>query len=247
VEDVSAANGFEDSLIIWGDRTAVGIGGGVCQVSTTVFRAAYNGGMPIVERYNHGYVVDWYGEPGLDATIFTPSVDFKFRNDTGAYLLIDPSVDSAGGSITFNFYGTRPAREVYVSEPVISNVVAAPPPLYTVDASVAPGQRKQVDWEKPGMVATVTRTIVEGGATRTETLVSKYQPWKAVYLVGSEADLPAPAPAAAAQSATVQTTTVETAPAETAPTATGETEAAPTAEAADTPAPETPASPPSAP
>jgi vancomycin resistance protein YoaR len=88
VEDVSAANGFEDSLIIWGDRTAVGIGGGICQVSTTVFRAAFYGGMPMVERYNHGYIVDWYGEPGLDATIFTPSVDFRFRNDTSAYLLI---------------------------------------------------------------------------------------------------------------------------------------------------------------
>ena len=87
VEDVTAANGFEDSLIIWGDRTAVGVGGGVCQVSTTVFRAAYEAGLPILERYNHGYVVSWYGEPGLDATIYTPSVDFKFRNDTGAYLL----------------------------------------------------------------------------------------------------------------------------------------------------------------
>ncbi len=64
VEDVTAANGFEDSLIIWGDRTAVGVGGGVCQVSTTIFRAAYAGGLPIEERYNHGYVVDWYGEPG---------------------------------------------------------------------------------------------------------------------------------------------------------------------------------------
>jgi vancomycin resistance protein YoaR len=193
VEDVSAANGFEDSLIIWGDRTAVGIGGGVCQVSTTIFRAAYNGGMPLVERYNHGYVVDWYGEPGLDATIFTPSVDFKFRNDTGAHLLFEPIVDGAGGTLTVNLYGAKPDREVYVSEPVISDVVPAPAPLYTVDAALAPGQRKQVDWEKPGMTATVTRTIVEGGATRTETLVSQYQPWKAVYLVGSEADIPASA------------------------------------------------------
>jgi vancomycin resistance protein YoaR len=73
VENVTSANGFEDSLIIYGDQTVVGVGGGVCQVSTTVFRAAYNAGLPIVERYNHGYIVDWYGEPGLDATIFTPT------------------------------------------------------------------------------------------------------------------------------------------------------------------------------
>ncbi|MCB0126122.1 MAG: VanW family protein, partial [Caldilineaceae bacterium] len=90
VEDVTAANGFEDSLVIMGDTTAVGVGGGVCQVSTTIFRAAYSAGFPIVERYNHGYVVSWYGEPGLDATIYTPTVDFRFLNDTGAYLLIEP-------------------------------------------------------------------------------------------------------------------------------------------------------------
>ncbi|MEX1018009.1 MAG: VanW family protein, partial [Litorilinea sp.] len=116
VEDVSAANGFEDSLIIWGDRTAVGIGGGICQVSTTIFRAAYFTGMPIVERYNHGYIVDWYGEPGLDATIYTPTVDFRFRNDTVAYLLIEPVVDTVNGVMTFNLYGTKPDRTVTVSD-----------------------------------------------------------------------------------------------------------------------------------
>lgn len=184
VRDVSSANGFEDSLVIWGDRTAVGVGGGVCQVSTTVFRAAYEGGFPIVERYNHGYVVDWYGEPGMDATIFTPTVDFRFRNDTGAYLLIDPVVDSANGVITFNFYGTRPNRTVTVSKPEITDVVKPEAPIYTVDDSLATGQTKQVEWQKDGMTVTVTRTIVENGTTRTDTLRSKYQPWRAVYLVG---------------------------------------------------------------
>ena len=184
VRDVSSANGFEDSLVIWGDRTAVGVGGGVCQVSTTVFRAAYEGGFPIVERYNHGYVVDWYGEPGMDATIFTPTVDFKFRNDTGAYLLIDPTVDSVNGVVTFNFYGTRPERTVTVSNPEITDVVKPEAPVYTVDESLATGQTNQVEWQKDGMTVTVTRTIVENGTTRTDTLRSKYQPWRAVYLVG---------------------------------------------------------------
>jgi vancomycin resistance protein YoaR len=196
VRDVSSANGFEDSLIIWGDRTAVGVGGGVCQVSTTVFRAAYAGGFPIVERYNHGYVVDWYGEPGLDATIFTPTVDFRFRNDTGAYLLIDPVVDSANGVITFNFYGTKPNRTVTISKPEITDVIKPGPPVYTVDESLAPGQMKQVEWQKDGMTVTVTRTIIENGTTRTDTLRSKYQPWRAVYLVGPGTVTPTPEPAA---------------------------------------------------
>jgi vancomycin resistance protein YoaR len=197
VEDVSAANGFEDALVIWGDRTAVGIGGGVCQVSTTVFRAAYLGGFPIVERYNHGYVVDWYGEPGLDATIFTPSVDFKFRNDTSAYLLIEPVVDAANGVMTFNFYGTRPDRQVTVSDPKISDVIEPPAPLYERDESLAAGSQKQVDWAKQGMNVVVERTIVQDGTTRTDTLNSKYQPWRAVYLVGPGVEIPAtPTPAA---------------------------------------------------
>ncbi|WP_298981414.1 VanW family protein [Caldilinea sp.] len=194
VRDVSSANGFEDSLIIWGDRTAVGVGGGVCQVSTTVFRAAYQGGFPIVERYNHGYVVDWYGEPGLDATIFTPTVDFRFRNDTDAYLLIEPVVDSVNGVITFNFYGTKPHRTVTISKPEITDVIKPGPPVYTVDESLAPGQMKQVEWQKDGMTVTVTRTIVENGTTRTDTLRSKYQPWRAVYLVGPGTVTPTPEP-----------------------------------------------------
>jgi vancomycin resistance protein YoaR len=191
VRDVSSANGFEDSLIIWGDRTAVGVGGGVCQVSTTIFRTAYEGGFPIVARANHGYVVDWYGEPGLDATIFTPTVDFIFRNDTGSHLLLEPVVDSANGVITFNFYGTRPDRVVTVGKPVITDVKAPEPPSYVVDESLAAGEKEQVDWEKEGMTATVTRTIVESGTTRTDTLVSKYQPWRAVYLVGPGTEIPA--------------------------------------------------------
>lgn len=205
VEDVSAANGFEDSLIIWGDQTATGVGGGVCQVSTTLFRAAYNGGLSIVERYNHGYVVGWYGEPGMDATIYTPSVDFRFRNDTGAYLLIDPVVDTDNGVMLFNFYGTKPDRAVTISEPVQSEVKEPAPPEYRVDESLAPGQQKQVEWEQKGMTVTVTRTIVENGTTRTDTVVSRYQPWRAVYLVGPGTEIPT-----AAATATLTTTTVIT-------------------------------------
>jgi len=101
VGDVTAANGFVDSLIIRGDRTEVGVGGGVCQVSTTVFRAAFWAGFPILERYPHGYVVGWYGEPGLDASIFTPDADFRFRNDTAHFLVIQPEVDTPKGASRF--------------------------------------------------------------------------------------------------------------------------------------------------
>ena len=193
VEDVTSANGFADSLVIMGKQTLFGAGGGICQVSTTIFRAAYAAGLPIVERYNHGYVVDWYGEPGLDATIFTPVVDFRFRNDTGAYLLVEPVVDPTG-VITFNLYGTKPNRVVTIGAPVQSEITQAAPPEYRVNEELAKDQRKQVEWEHNGMTVVVTRTIVEDGVARTDTLASKYEPWQAVYEVGPGTEIPTAVP-----------------------------------------------------
>jgi len=106
--EVSVENGFVESLIIAGNRTAVGMGGGVCQVSTTAFKAAFFTGLEIVERWAHGYRVSWYetgSGPGLDATIYTPSVDLKFRNDTNSYILIQTETDLDAGTLTFNSSG----------------------------------------------------------------------------------------------------------------------------------------------
>ncbi len=190
IEAVSAANGFEDSAIIWGDRTAVGVGGGVCQVSTTVFRSALLAGFPFLERYNHGYIVSWYGDPGLDATIYTPNVDLKFRNDSGAYLLIQPVIDSVAGILSFRFYGTKPDREVIISEPEYTDIKQPGDPVYQEDLSLEPGQIKRVEWAKEGMTATVIRTVVENGRSREDPIVSVYQPWNAMFLYGPGTVIP---------------------------------------------------------
>ena len=191
VGDVSAANGFVDSLIIRGDRTETGVGGGVCQVSTTVFRAAFRGGFPIIERYPHSYVVSWYGEPGYDASIFTPSADFRFLNDTGHYLLVKPEVDTKQGRITFHIYGTKPDRVVEAEKSVITNKQPAPEPLYQEDASLPAGKIKQVDWAKDGMDVMVKRIIkYTDGRVKENKFVSKYRPWQAVYLYGPGTKLP---------------------------------------------------------
>jgi vancomycin resistance protein YoaR len=215
VEDVTSANGFEDSLIIWGDQTAVGVGGGVCQVSTTVFRAAYLGGFPIVERYNHGYVVSWYGNPGLDATIYTPTVDFRFRNDTDAYLLIDPVVDSVNGVMAFNFYGTKPNRQVSISEAEYTDIIEPEAPRYVEDPSLAAGEIEQVEWEQRGMTVEIQRTITENGETRTDTLRSVYRPWRAEYLYGPGTEIPTPEPTEPAEAEPTETPPAQTPPAET--------------------------------
>jgi vancomycin resistance protein YoaR len=192
VGDVSAENGFVDSLIISGDRTELGIGGGVCQVSTTAFRAAVQGGFPITERHTHSYVVSWYGEPGLDATIFTPYVDFRFKNDTGAFLLVKPEVDKAKGRITFSYYGTRPNRTVELSKPETSNIQKPEPPIYQEDSSLPKGTLKQIDWAKDGMDVIVKRTITDASGKATEEkIISKYEPWRSVFAYGPGTQLPA--------------------------------------------------------
>ena len=202
IEAVSGANGFEDSAIIWGDRTAVGVGGGVCQVSTTVFRAALEGGFPFLERHNHGYVVSWYGDPGFDATIYTPYVDLRFLNDTDAHLLIQPVVDTADGVLSFRFYGTKPDREVVIGEAVYEDIKQPGDPIYQEDASLEAGQIKQVEWAKEGLTATVIRKVTQNGVTREDPIRSVYRPWNAMFLYGpgtvipgvTDVEEPAPAP-----------------------------------------------------
>jgi len=187
--DVTAANGFEESLIIWGDRTDIGIGGGVCQVSTTVFRASLFGGFDIVERWAHGYRVGWYetkSGPGLDATIYVPDVDFRFRNDTDGFLLIQTEVDSVIGAITFRFYGPPTNREIIVGEPEEENITVPGEPTYQEDDSLPQGEVKQIEWEKEGVDVTVTRLVKEAEQTlHNDTFVSHYRPWQAVFLVGT--------------------------------------------------------------
>lgn len=188
---ITAANGYEDSLIIWGDRTAVGIGGGVCQVSTTLFRAAFYAGLPIVERWNHGYIVSWYGEPGLDATVYSPTVDLKFRNTTDHYLLVQPVVDAGRGVITFQLWGTRPGWTVEVQEPVKEDVQPAPPPVYQEDPSLPKGTIRQVEWPKEGMTVRVRRVVRAGEqVVEDREFVSTYAPWRAVYLYGPGTEVP---------------------------------------------------------
>lgn len=194
--DVSKEEGYDESLIIFGNRTTVGIGGGVCQVSTTAFRTAFYGGFEIVERWAHGYRVSWYeinSDIGLDATIYSPDVDFRFRNDTGHYLLIHTASDLEAGTVTFKFFGTPTDREVVVSEPSITDVVEHEPPIYENDLSLPEGIIKQVDWAQDGMKVSVTRLVKEGEELLyKDEIVSRYRPWTAVYKVGTKRSQPQP-------------------------------------------------------
>jgi vancomycin resistance protein YoaR len=186
--DVVEANGYDDAYVIFADRTILGPGGGVCQVSTTVFRAAFWGGYPIVERWAHAYRVGYYEPPvGLDATVFSPVVDFKFKNDGDTYLLIQTQVDLKTTTLTFNLYGTKPNRTVEMEDPVVENVVPHGPAVYTDDPSLKKGVVKQVDTAHDGEDVTIYRRIlVNGQLVKRDRFFSRYQPWVARYQVGTK-------------------------------------------------------------
>ncbi len=186
--DVVDANGYADGYVIVGDRTDVGIGGGVCQVSTTVFRAAFFGGYRITHRWAHGYTVSWYEPPiGLDATVFAPSVDFRFVNDTPNYLLIQPVLDLKNATLTFKFFGTKNNRTVEMEGPIITNIIKPGPDIRENDPTLKAGVVKQTDFAHDGKTVTIQRVVKEGDKVlRRDSFVSKYRPWPARFLVGTK-------------------------------------------------------------
>jgi len=187
VGPIDEDHGFVESLVILGDATEKGVGGGICQVSTTVFRAAFFSGLPVLERHPHSYQLHYYRPPGLDATIYQPWRDLKFKNDTPGDLLVLTQV--RGSKLYVRFFGT-PDREVSWSGPVIKDREPALAPREIVDPSLKPGERKQVDWAAEGFTAVVTRQVrYHDGRELEDVFVSTYRPWGDVFLVG-----PPPAP-----------------------------------------------------
>jgi len=190
IGDVSKLTGYKEAYIISGGRTILGDGGGVCQVSTTMFRAALNAGLPIIERNQHAYRVSYYEQdsgPGIDAAIYTPNIDFQFKNDTGNYILIQTVIDEKNAALTFRLYGTKDGREVTVYKPVIVSTTPAPEPLYQDDPNLPAGQIKQIDFAAPGAYVYFKREVKKDGKVIiADTYASRYRPWQAVYLRGTK-------------------------------------------------------------
>ena len=188
---VSETDGYEVGLIIIGGRTLRGVGGGVCQVSTTLYQTAFWAGFPIVERWEHGYMVGYYNDgegPGMDATVFSPLVDFRFINNTPYYLLIENYYNEENESLTFKFYSTSMGRRVVKSEPEFSNVV--PPPaddVWEFDDQIPEGTVEQYDYEAEGATVTVQRQVfnADGQLIDDKTFVSNYIPWPNVFRYGA--------------------------------------------------------------
>lgn len=192
--DISLDNGYAEALIILGSRTIKGVGGGVCQVSTTLFRAVFFGGYPILERHPHAYRVGYYEQgpsspgPGLDATVFLPLVDFRFTNDTPYWLLMETYV--YGNQLLWKFYSTSDGRTVEWSKDT-SNEVKAPKSLYRENPDLPEGKIVQVDYSAKGLDVIVYRTVRRDGEVLHEDVIkTHYLPWRAIYEYGPGTQLP---------------------------------------------------------
>lgn len=188
--DISPEEGYVPGFIILGGRTVQGVGGGVCQVSSTVFRAAFYGGFPIQERWAHGYRVPFYenGDPegvGMDAAIFTPDLDFRFINDLPSHLLIRAFVNETDQTVRFRFYGTNPGRRVVKDGPHVRDIVPPLPTIYEANPNLRPGEVFQVDYAVEGAFVDMYQVVLDanGNEIRRDRFASQYQPWAAVLQV----------------------------------------------------------------
>lgn len=193
--EVSEETGYQEGLIIFGDSTIEGVGGGVCQVSTTLFRTAFFAGFPIPERHSHAYRVSYYEKDaanqinpdlaGLDATVFVPIIDLKFTNDSPYWLLMETYVNEASRKLTWKFYSTKDGRVVdwYTTGPI--NTVEAPKSVYRENPELEKGEVEQVDWEADGADVSVERTVYKDGEILfQDTFNTHYEPWRAIYEYG---------------------------------------------------------------
>ena len=162
-----------------------GLGGGVCQVSTTTFRALYQAGLPVVERNQHAYRVGYY-EPqvGFEAAVYDPSKDLKFRNDTGGPILIKTINDNARSALTVQVWGVPQTRRVSVSPATILARTGHPAAKYVPSTELPRGAVKQIDWAADGFDLYITRTIRDKGKLTTDRTTTKYKPWQAIYEIG---------------------------------------------------------------
>ena len=199
--DVSLENGFAEALIIYGGRTIKGVGGGVCQVSTTLFRTVFYAGFPVVERYSHAYRVSYYEKTisgdvdpnlaGLDATVYFPLVDFRFTNDTPYWMLMETDVNVSARTLTWKLYSTPDGRSVTWETTGPMNIEPPPSPVFEENPELDTGEIRQIDYPAQGADVDVTRTVWRNGQVYfSDRFQTHYEPWAAVCEYGPDTEDP---------------------------------------------------------
>jgi vancomycin resistance protein YoaR len=186
--EVTLDNGFKKAYVIKKGKTELDVGGGICQVSTTLFRAMLDAGLDITDRHPHAYRVGYYEEdspPGYDATVFIPNPDLKFLNDTGHYVLIQSTYDGKNKTLVYEIYGTSDGRKTEISNYRRWDSTPPPPDVYIDDPTLPPGKVVQDEHRIAGL-----KTAFDWKVTRNEEIIhqktfqSSYVPWAAVFRRG---------------------------------------------------------------
>ncbi len=188
----TAANGYLPEAVIKGNEIKNEVGGGMCQIGTTLFRMAMNSGMPITERRNHSLVVSYYadpvnGNPGTDATIYEPLLDFKFLNDTGNYLLLETNIDYEKQLLTFTLWGKPDGRSGSYTHPIVSKWIPAGATQYIPVTTLAPGVEKCQNAFRGAVASFVYSRTTPTGEKIDQVFDSYYRPLPRICQVGVSA------------------------------------------------------------
>jgi vancomycin resistance protein YoaR len=210
----TAAKGFLEAPVIINGELQTGLGGGVCQVSTTVFNAAYEAGLRITQRTNHALYISHYPQ-GRDATVDYPNVDLQFVNDTDHWLLLRTFVGSS--QLTVNLYGTPQHRKIVSTTAPLVQTSAAPLKK-VVDPSLDPGEKAVEDFGSPGLATSVHRRVYDraGKLLHDDTWYSSYRAEPKIVHIGPKKKKKQTKPGETSTSTTSTTATrTTTAPAQT--------------------------------
>lgn len=186
------ADGYVPEKVIIGNKIEKQVGGGLCQIGTTMFRAAMNSGLEITERRNHGLVVSYYndlenGLPGTDATIYDPAPDFRFKNDTGNAILITVDIRETTNDLFITLWGTSDGRKGYYTKPVLHKWIPHGETQYIQTTTLKPGQEEcQSAYTGAEASFTYIREL-PNGETLNHVFESKYRAVPKICLIGVEA------------------------------------------------------------
>ena len=192
--DFSEASGFVEGYAIVAGKLEKVVGGGLCQVSTTMFRAASNAGLDITRRSGHTYVVYFYENIlGFDATVYTPDIDFRWRNDSPGPITIASSADLGASTVTFELWGISDGRSVSYEGPFTKNVTQPGIATWQFDKELPAGVKKQLVHGRPGMDVNYIRTVKmpDGSVKHYDNYYTHYRPWDNFYTYGAGVTPPA--------------------------------------------------------
>lgn len=183
--------GYLPELVIKGDEIKPEIGGGLCQIATTLFRMAMNSAMKITNRRNHALVVNHYndpvnGNPGTDATVYDPAPDFKFLNDTNNYILIQTEMDRKRQELIFTIWGASDGRKGSYSHPVVHKWYPFGEAKMVETDTLKPGEKKCQNAFYGADASFVYTRVMPDGKEEKITYASHYRPLPKICMIGKD-------------------------------------------------------------